>query len=79
MEIWFTIALIAVVFLTRGRTNSLKDNFIVQTLILAALVAILVYNALNFDDHLYWYLKVAIVLFALALGVPKYLTKLKNE
>lgn len=78
MEIWFTIALIAVLLLTRGRTNSLKDNFTVQTLILAALVAILVYNALNFEDHLYWYLKVAIVFFALVLGIPKYLTMLKN-
>lgn len=79
MEIWFTIALIAVLLLTRGRTNSLKDKFTVQTLILTGLAAILIYNALNFEDHFYWYLKLAILFIVLALGIPNYITKLKNK
>ena len=79
MEFWFTIALIAVVLLSRGRTNSLKDDFTIQTLILTGLAAILIYNALNFESHLYWYFKVAILLIVLALGIPNYITKLKNK
>lgn len=79
MEIWFTIALIAVLLLTRDTTSALKDNFAVQTFILVGLLSILVYNILYFEDDLYWYLKVAILLCVLALGIPNYITKLKNR
>lgn len=79
MEIWFTIALIAVLLLTRDRTSALKDNFAVQTFILVGLLSILVYNILYFEDDLYWYLKVAILLCVLALDIPNYITKLKNR